>query len=129
MRIFDASDPVNPVQVGWIDTFPEDDSAGSGGVWGVYPFLPSGKVVVSDKNRALFVVWPDRAPLTIDFAAGAPPGRVEPLARPIHERRDRVGEFRGMGGRARREPAIRAYRARGQSGEAVAGPRSRLVSR
>ncbi len=26
MRIFDATDPVNPVQVGWIDTFPGDDS-------------------------------------------------------------------------------------------------------
>jgi choice-of-anchor B domain-containing protein len=78
MRVFDAADPVNPVQVGWIDTFPGDDSAGSGGVWGVYPFLPSGKVVISDKNRGLFVVWPDSPPLSFELAGGTPPEQVDP---------------------------------------------------
>ncbi len=77
LRIFDASDPVNPVQVGWIDTFPGDDSAGSGGVWGVYPFFPSGKVILGDKNRGLFVVWPDTPPVLFDFPGGTP-DRVDP---------------------------------------------------
>jgi hypothetical protein len=72
LRIFDATDPVNPVQVGWIDTFPGDDSGGSGGAWGTFPFFPSGKVIVSDKNRGLFVVWPDTPPVLFDFPAGVP---------------------------------------------------------
>ncbi|MHC5211692.1 MAG: choice-of-anchor B family protein [Planctomycetota bacterium] len=78
MRVFDASDPVAPVQDGWIDTFPGDDSAGSGGVWGVYPFLPSGKVLLSDKNRGLFVVWPGPPPLTFVLAGGTPPDQFDP---------------------------------------------------
>ncbi len=78
LRVFDASDPLNPVQVGWIDTFPGDDSPGSGGVWGVYPFLPSGKVILSDKTRGMFVVWPGPAPLQFDIAAGAAPQQVSP---------------------------------------------------
>ena len=77
MRIFDATDPLNPVQVGWIDTFPGDDSGGSGGVWGVFPFFPSGKVILSDKNRGLFVVWPDSPPILFDFPGGVP-DRVSP---------------------------------------------------
>ena len=56
LRIFCADDPVNPVQVGWFDTFPENDSAGFGGAWSTYPFFPSGTVIVSDRNRGLFVL-------------------------------------------------------------------------
>ncbi len=78
MRIFDASDRENPVQIAWIDTFPGDDSAGSGGVWGVYPFFPSGKVIISDKNRGLFVVWPDSPPLDFSFTRRRAPGRISP---------------------------------------------------
>jgi len=78
MRVFDATDPVAPVQIGWIDTYPGDDSAGSGGVWGVYPFLPSGKVVISDKDRGFFLVWPDAPPLTIGFGSGAAPQEIDP---------------------------------------------------
>jgi choice-of-anchor B domain-containing protein len=78
MRVFDATDPVNPVQVGWIDTFPGDDSAGSGGIWGVYPFFPSGKVIMSDKQRGMFVVWPGPPPLTFVVAGGAPPEELAP---------------------------------------------------
>lgn len=77
MRIFDASDPKNPMQIGWIDTFPADDAPGSGGAWGVYPFFPSGKVLVSDKNGGLFVVWPDAPPIMFD-APGGLPDNVDP---------------------------------------------------
>ncbi len=46
-------------------------------MWGVYPFFPSGKVIVSDKNRGLFVVWPDSPPILFDFPGGVP-DRVSP---------------------------------------------------
>jgi choice-of-anchor B domain-containing protein len=55
-RIFCASDPHNPVQVGWFDTYPENDGAGYQGAWSVYPYLPSGVLLISDINRGLFVV-------------------------------------------------------------------------
>jgi len=78
MRIFDATDPVAPVQIGWIDTFPGDDAGGSGGAWSVFPYFPSGKVIVSDKDRGLFLVWPDEPPLVITPGAGAVPEQISP---------------------------------------------------
>ena len=78
LRIFDATNPLAPVEDGWIDTFPGDDSEGSGGAWGVYPFFPSGKVIISDRGQGLVVVWPGPPPLSIAFASGAPPERIHP---------------------------------------------------
>ncbi len=72
MRVFDAADPLNPVQVGWFDTYPEGDNAGFNGAWSVYPFFPSGNVIISDKNRALFVVRPGPAPIAFSFPGGVP---------------------------------------------------------
>ena len=68
MRIFCADDPVNPVQVGWFDTQPCDDSIGFNGAWSVFPFFPSGVVIISDRNDGLFVVDPSAA-----LAACGPP--------------------------------------------------------
>lgn len=55
LRIFNACDPVNPREVGFFDTRPETDAAVFQGAWSVYPFFPSGTVIVSDFQRALFV--------------------------------------------------------------------------
>lgn len=41
---------------GFFDTFPTNDNTGFDGVWSVYPFFQSGKIVVSDINRGLFVI-------------------------------------------------------------------------
>ena len=68
MRIFCADDLVNPVQVGWYDTYPSDDFPGFKGAWSVYPFFPSGTVIVSDRQGGLFVVDPSEA-----LAACGPP--------------------------------------------------------
>jgi choice-of-anchor B domain-containing protein len=55
--IVDAGRPENLVQVGKYDTY-----AGSGpgfvGAWGVYPYLPSGTIVVSNIDEGLFVFTP-----------------------------------------------------------------------
>ena len=76
LRIFCADDPVNPLQVGWFDTYPEDDGGGFDGAWSVYPFFPSGTVIVSDMNRGLFVLDPTDAlnagVLTFTYPKGRP---------------------------------------------------------
>ncbi len=55
LRVFDASDPDNPVEIAFFDTRPEDDVTDFFGLWGNYPFLPSGTVLGSDEQRGLFV--------------------------------------------------------------------------
>ena len=67
LRIFDASDPVNPVEVGYFDTYPENNDPGFRGAWNVYPFFPSGTVIVSDRSRGLFI-------LDVTDAVGRAPG-------------------------------------------------------
>lgn len=56
VRVFDAADPVNPVEIAWFDTYPENNNTGFEGAWNVYPFFPSGTVIVSDINRGLFIL-------------------------------------------------------------------------
>jgi hypothetical protein len=47
VNIVDCTRPENIVQTGWYDTYPES-GAGFDGAWGVYPYLPSGNLVVSN---------------------------------------------------------------------------------
>ncbi|MBK9018238.1 MAG: choice-of-anchor B family protein [Saprospiraceae bacterium] len=52
--IADASRPENIIEVGNFDTFLGANS-GYNGVWGAYPFLPSGNVLLTDIGNGLFV--------------------------------------------------------------------------
>ncbi|HJW28899.1 MAG TPA: choice-of-anchor B family protein, partial [Saprospiraceae bacterium] len=56
--IVDAAHPDNLVEVGNFDSFLGPDGAFPG-VWGSYPFLPSGKILSSDRNNGLFVFIPN----------------------------------------------------------------------
>lgn len=56
LTILDISDPTNPTEAGFFDTYPFSDTAGFNGAWGVYPFLPSGNILVSDIQGGLFVL-------------------------------------------------------------------------
>ena len=59
LHIFDISEVANPVEVGFFDTYPADDSTGFlEGSWGNYPFFESGTVVVSSIGEGLFIVKP-----------------------------------------------------------------------
>jgi len=54
--VLDITDPRNPVEAGFFDTYPIANSASFNGAWGTYPFLPSGNIVVSDINSGLYVI-------------------------------------------------------------------------
>lgn len=54
--ILDISNPANPLEAGFFDSFPSSDNAAFNGVWGTYPFLPSGLVISADINSGLFVL-------------------------------------------------------------------------
>lgn len=54
--ILDVTDPNAPVQVSYFDTYPANNGATFNGAWGVYPFLPSGNILISDIQRGLIVV-------------------------------------------------------------------------
>jgi choice-of-anchor B domain-containing protein len=56
--ITDVSRPHNPIEVGHYDTYPQGNDGGFDGDWGVYPFLPSGNLVVSDMTNGFFVLTP-----------------------------------------------------------------------
>jgi choice-of-anchor B domain-containing protein len=56
--IFDITNPSNLVEVGSFDTYLTSavNSAGTDGAWGVYPFLPSGTLLLSDIESGLFLL-------------------------------------------------------------------------
>ncbi len=59
--ITDATNPSNLIQVGNYDTSPLSGD-GFDGDWGVYPYLPSGNLIVSDIDNGLFILGPTYAP-------------------------------------------------------------------
>ncbi|MCH9028327.1 MAG: choice-of-anchor B family protein, partial [Bacteroidetes bacterium] len=54
VRILDISDPTDPVEVGYYDTFQQPGDLFDGD-WGVYPFFPSRNFVVSDIQSGLYI--------------------------------------------------------------------------
>jgi len=58
IRVLDISDISGKsiVESGFFDTFPSTDNAQFDGVWSVYPYFDSGKIIVSDINSGLFVI-------------------------------------------------------------------------
>ncbi len=53
LQIFDVSDVANPVVCGYFDTYPLEDVQGRG-AWGVH-VLPSGRILISDRQTGLYV--------------------------------------------------------------------------
>ena len=43
-------------EIAWFDTFPDGDGDALEGAWSVYPFLPSGTIIVSDIQSGLFML-------------------------------------------------------------------------
>lgn len=53
--VYDISDPANPERVLYYDTYPEPNGSSYKGAWGVYPFLPSGNILLLDMQSGLHV--------------------------------------------------------------------------
>jgi len=58
VRVLDISGVANKTitESGFFDTYPSNDRAQFSGVWSVYPYFASGKIVVSDINSGLFII-------------------------------------------------------------------------
>lgn len=73
LHIFDAANPIAPRHIGFFDTYPANDNAGYQGAWSVYPFFPSGTVIVSDIQRGLFILDPSEALESSRMVIDVPP--------------------------------------------------------
>jgi hypothetical protein len=58
---WNIEDPANPELIGFYDTSSIPNGSSFEGAWGVYPFLPSGNVLVSDMQSGLWVFGLDEA--------------------------------------------------------------------
>jgi hypothetical protein len=58
LQVYDISDPANPVRVAHYPTSNLPHRRTYEGAWGVYPYLPSGNILVSDMQEGLFVIEP-----------------------------------------------------------------------
>lgn len=60
LHLGDLDAPAGPEvqQVAFFDVYPTSDSANFNGAWSVYPYFPSGVVVVSHIEQGLFVLQP-----------------------------------------------------------------------
>ena len=60
MRVFDISNISSTseamVEIGFFDTYPDNDNTSFDGVWSVYPFFSSGNIIINDINRGMFIV-------------------------------------------------------------------------
>lgn len=58
LTILDVSDPRNPREDAFFDTYPPSDNPVFHGAWGAYPYLPSGNILISNIDGAggLFVL-------------------------------------------------------------------------
>ena len=58
VTIVDATIPENLIEVGYYDTS-KSEGSGFSGCWGVYPYLPSGLILASDRQNGLYVLEAD----------------------------------------------------------------------
>jgi choice-of-anchor B domain-containing protein len=56
LRILDISDPESPVEVGFFDTVPHNESVVFDGSWSNYPFFESGTIVVTSGKEGVFLL-------------------------------------------------------------------------
>ena len=58
LRILEFADLSNQelTEVAFFDTYPASDARDFSGAWSVYPYLPSGNIIVGDRTNGLFVL-------------------------------------------------------------------------
>ncbi len=95
LRVWDLADPLRPVEVAHLDTYPEDDvppgtstgTSGYNGCWGNYAMFPSGTVIASDIERGLFIVKVSILKLSpASTPAQLTPGQATPITVNVAQR-------------------------------------------
>lgn len=61
LQIYDVRDPGDISRMAYYDTYP-DDTISYHGAWGVYTFLPSNRLLVSDRKYGMFLFGYDAPP-------------------------------------------------------------------
>ena len=58
LRVLEFGDLANSelMEIAFFDTFPNNDGQNFDGAWSVYPFFPSGTIIVSDISNGLFIL-------------------------------------------------------------------------
>lgn len=58
LRVIDITDISNQTftEIGFFDTFPQNDDLGFSGLWNVYPYFDSGNIVLSDIDSGFYLV-------------------------------------------------------------------------
>ena len=58
IRIIDISniETNTMTEIGFFDTYPENNSTSFHGAWNVYPYFESGNIIISDIERGLFII-------------------------------------------------------------------------
>ena len=58
LRVLELGDLANRdiEEIAFFDTYPSNDNTAFQGAWSVYPYLPSGTLIVSDINSGLFIL-------------------------------------------------------------------------
>lgn len=57
LKVVDISNPDSIFEVGYYDTYPQGETPNFNGAWGAFPFFNSGKVLISDMQTGLYVVY------------------------------------------------------------------------
>ncbi len=69
LQVWDISNPLLPFRVGYYDTTPGQTSYSSDGVWGAYPYLPSGNILASDQETGLYILRLGTATLPVTYSS------------------------------------------------------------
>jgi hypothetical protein len=81
--VYDITKPTEPKLVAWYDTYPNATYSGYTGVWSVYPWLPSGNVIVGDMETGLYMVKLDASITNTTSVDTAPSLTISP--NPVHD--------------------------------------------
>ena len=91
IQVWDIRDPTQPTRLGYYDSTPNQINAG-GGIWGAYPYLPSGNILGSDIGTGLYVVQLANAlPVTYAAWTARQTGKNATLSWVVAEQRNNAG--------------------------------------
>ena len=70
IQVFNIFNPDSVYRVAYYDTYPTNtDYSGYDGAWGVYPLLPSGRILGSDILNGLYVLEFYQAPMPVELSS------------------------------------------------------------